>query len=139
MARHESLRYERESYKNDARSYCYSRQNRTMSKISPCLQAMLEPPHLPTQAVADTSHIRRVFRIREQEATEHGLSRASWLALMTATAIGVGFAPSMTALYHYATASMDLEGSVAVAELMREVGIRGIAVVSVGTNTPALG
>jgi alpha-D-ribose 1-methylphosphonate 5-triphosphate synthase subunit PhnL len=58
---------------------------------------------------------------------------------MTATVIGVGFAPSMTALYHHATASLDLEDSVAVAELMREIGIRGIAVVSVCIDAPALG
>ncbi|KAF1828282.1 hypothetical protein BDW02DRAFT_563266 [Decorospora gaudefroyi] len=102
-----------------------------MSRISPRLQAMLKPPYPPAPAVADTLHIQHVFHRREQEARAKGLSRSSWLALMTATVIGVDSEASMTALYHHATASMDREGSVAVAELMREIGLRGIAVVCI--------
>ncbi|RYN61615.1 hypothetical protein AA0119_g13127 [Alternaria tenuissima] len=102
-----------------------------MPRVSRRLQAMIEPPHPPAPAVVDTLRIQRMFHRREQEARAKGLSRSSWLALTTATVIGVDSEASMTALYHHATASTNLEESVAVAELMREIGLRGIAVVCI--------
>lgn len=110
-----------------------------MPRVSRRLQAMIEPPHPPAPAVVDTLRIQRVFRRREQETRARGLSRSLWLALMTATVIGVDSEASMTALYRHATTSTNLEERVAVAELMREIGFRGIAVVCVCTNTSALG
>jgi hypothetical protein len=88
--------------------------------------------------MVNTSALQRLFHKHGQKAEEKGLSRTSWLALTTATVIGVDSEASMTALYHHATASMNLEDSVAVAELMREIGLRGIAVVCVRTDTSAL-
>lgn len=100
---------------------------------------MLTPPYPPPSVVVDTSRIQRVFHRLEQEARAKGLSRSSWLALMTATVIGVDSEASMMALYHHAAASTNLEDSIAIAELMRETGLRGIAVVCVCTDASSLG
>ncbi|EMD86592.1 hypothetical protein COCC4DRAFT_143506 [Bipolaris maydis ATCC 48331] len=101
-----------------------------MSEALQHLQAMLKPPHSLVPTVADTSHIQRLFHKWEKEARGKGLSYSSWLALMTATVIGASSEASMTALYHHATASMDLKDSIVIAEFMREIGLKGIAVVS---------
>lgn len=108
-----------------------------MSKASQHLQAMLNPSH-PSVPTVDTLRIQSLFSKWQHEAEAKGLSRSSWLALMTATVIGVDSEASMTALYHHATVSMELKESVAVAEFMREIGLKGIAVVCVRTDTPAM-
>jgi hypothetical protein len=109
-----------------------------MSRLSGRLEAMLEPSHSPAPTVVDTLRIERAFHRCQREARAKGLSHSSWLALMTATVMGVDSEASMTALYHYATASANLEDSVAVAELIREIIIMGIATVPVCTNETTL-
>ncbi|EOA82676.1 uncharacterized protein SETTUDRAFT_95518 [Exserohilum turcica Et28A] len=72
-----------------------------------------------------------LFANFEERAASKGLCRPLWLSLMTATTIAVDSERSMTALYNHVTYSMKEEGCILIAEFMREIGLRGIAVIGV--------
>lgn len=99
---------------------------------------MLTPPY-PRHQLLWIHHASNACFTDWNKKRAKGLSRSSWLALMTATVIGVDSEASMMALYHHAAASTNLEDSIAIAELMRETGLRGIAVVCVCTDASSLG
>ena len=77
-----------------------------------------------SQAYPAPPRIRDVFSKIGREAEARKLSLWSWLVVLTATTITMNSPESMTALFQHSSASKPLTEGVAIAEFMREVGLR---------------
>ncbi|KAH7130046.1 hypothetical protein B0J11DRAFT_522302 [Dendryphion nanum] len=97
-----------------------------MSKLSPSLKALINAAHSRPGPVPAPRHIESIYKKIEHEATAHKLGRPSWLALSTAATMTMNSPDSMVALYKSASESKSEPESVAIAELMREVGLKCI-------------
>lgn len=97
-----------------------------MSKLSSSLKALINASYARPGPIPAPRHIQTVYSKIEKEATAKKLGRPSWLALSTATTMTMNSPESMVALYNTASASKSASESVAIAELMREVGLKCI-------------
>ncbi|KAF2198719.1 hypothetical protein GQ43DRAFT_474295 [Delitschia confertaspora ATCC 74209] len=97
-----------------------------MSKLSPSLKTLINATHARPGPVPAPRHIESVYKKIEREATAHKLGRPSWLALSTAATMTMNSPDSMVILYNMASASKPASEAVAIAELMREVGLKCI-------------
>ena len=89
----------------------------TLKSVTTAAEARLEPTPAPPR-------IRDIFSKIEREAEARRLSLWSWLVVLTATTITMNSPESMTALFQHSSASKPLTEGVAIAEFMREVGLR---------------
>jgi hypothetical protein len=69
-------------------------------------------------------NIRGALSRIEREARGHKLSLWSWLAISTATVMSMNSPESIIVLYRYTAALKPLTERVAIAEFMREIGLR---------------
>lgn len=97
-----------------------------MSKLGPGLKALINAAHARPGPVPAPRNIESVYKKIEREAAAHKLGRPSWLALSTATTMTMNSPESMVALFQSASESKSEADSVAIAELMREVGLKCI-------------
>jgi hypothetical protein len=88
--------------------------------------------HVPTLSPLE---IQDVFYNMEKEAAEKELELWSWLTIATATVMTLNSPQSIIILFQYVTASRSLDESVAIAEFMREIGLRCMGINSVRTTT----
>lgn len=65
----------------------------------------------------------------DQEATSKGLCQPIWLAILTATTVAMESQQSMMLVFAHATRSSSLSESIEVAEFMRNVGLKCLAMV----------
>lgn len=103
-----------------------------MSKLAPSLKALINAAHARPGPVPAPRHIEAVYKKIEREATAQKLGRPSWLALSTAATMTMNSPESMVALFTTASASRTQSDQVAIAELMREVGLKCIGFNGVG-------
>ncbi|CAI9634310.1 hypothetical protein GT037_011126 [Alternaria burnsii] len=97
-----------------------------MSKLSPRLKSLINAAHSRPGPVPAPPRIQAVYKRIEQEATDRKLGRPSWLGISTAATMTMNSPESMMALYNSsATARPESEG-VAIAEFMREIGLKCI-------------
>jgi hypothetical protein len=89
----------------------------TLKSVTTAAEARPGPTPAPPR-------IRDVFSKIEREAEARKLSLWSWLVVLTATTITMNSPESMTALFQHSSASKPLTEGVAIAEFMREVGLR---------------
>jgi len=89
----------------------------TLKSVTTAAEARPGPTPAPPR-------IRGVFSKIEREAEARKLSLWSWLVVLTATTITMNSPESMTALFQHSSASKPLTEGVAIAEFMREVGLR---------------
>ncbi|KAH8692554.1 hypothetical protein GQ44DRAFT_784985 [Phaeosphaeriaceae sp. PMI808] len=94
-----------------------------MPKLPPTLEAYLRPEAAPV-----APDIYDVIAKAETEATARGLGRLVWLAVLTASTMAVASPHSMRVLFNYTTASEPLSERIAVAEFMREIGLRCLGI-----------
>lgn len=97
-----------------------------MSKLSPNLKALINAAHSRPGPGPAPRNVEAVYQKIAREAAAHKLGRPSWLALSTAATMTMNSPDSMLALYNVASASQSTADAVAVAELMREVGLKCI-------------
>jgi hypothetical protein len=97
-----------------------------MSRLAPGLKALINAAHARPGPIPAPRHIQDVYKKIENEATAQKLGRPSWLALSTAATMTMNSPESMVALYQSASASKTESESVAIAEEMREVGLKCI-------------
>ncbi|PSN62272.1 hypothetical protein BS50DRAFT_613276 [Corynespora cassiicola Philippines] len=97
-----------------------------MSKLSPSLKALINAAHSRPGPIPAPPNVGAVYSRIEREATAHKLGRPSWLALSTATTMTMNSPDSMVELFRSASASKPATESVAIAEFMREVGLKCI-------------
>jgi hypothetical protein len=105
-----------------------------MSKFSPTLEALLNVAHSCPEPVSAAPNIHDIIERVEQEATARKLGRSVWLAVLTATMMTMASPASMIALFQYAAASEPLSERIAVAEFMREIGLRCLGINGVGID-----
>lgn len=96
----------------------------TMPKLSPALKSLINAAHSRPGPVPAPAKIQAVYSRIEREATERKLGRPSWLSISTAATITMNSPDSMAALYLASTKEKSTEDSVAIAEFMREVGLK---------------
>lgn len=97
-----------------------------MSKLSPSLKALINASHSRPGPVPAPPRIQAVYQRIQEEATERKLGRPSWLSISTAATMTMNSPESMLALYTSTSASRPPSESVAIAEFMREVGLKCI-------------
>lgn len=97
-----------------------------MSKLAASVKALINASHARPGPVPAPRHIGDLYKRIETEATAHKLGRPSWLALSTAATMTLNSPDSMITLFDTASASKPDSERVAVAELMREVGLKCI-------------
>ncbi|KAG9194501.1 alpha-1,3-mannosyltransferase [Alternaria panax] len=97
-----------------------------MSKLSPTLKSLINAAHSRPGPVPAPPQIQAVYKRVEQEATERKLGRPSWLSISTAATMTMNSPESMAALYNSASTSRPESEGVAIAEFMREVGLKCI-------------
>ncbi|KAF2467737.1 uncharacterized protein BDR25DRAFT_266735 [Lindgomyces ingoldianus] len=97
-----------------------------MPKLSPSLKALINAAHSRPGPVPAPRHIESLFHKIEREAIARRVGRPSWLALSTAATMTMNSPDSMLVLYKVASASKPVEEGVAIAEFMREVGLKCI-------------
>lgn len=106
-----------------------------MSKLGASVKALINAAHARPGPVAAPRQIQSVYKKIEQEAKAHKLGRPSWLALSTATTMTMNSPESMIALYRSASENQPEKEAVAIAELMREVGLKCIGFNGVRSHT----
>ncbi|EAU36132.1 conserved hypothetical protein [Aspergillus terreus NIH2624] len=99
----------------------------TMSKLSSGLKALINSPTARPNTVPAPRNIQSVYQHIQQTAVANNVSRPSWLALSTAATMTMNSPDSLTALFHLAAHSQSPAETVAIAELMREVGLKCIS------------
>jgi hypothetical protein len=111
-----------------------------MSKLSPSLKSLISAAHSRPGPVPAPRNIEALYSKIEREAIAHQLGRPSWLALSTAATMTMNSPDSMVALYKAAGASKPTSEGVAIAEFMREVGLKciGFNGVSVYYQSPSV-
>lgn len=97
-----------------------------MSKLGASVKALINASHARPGPVPAPRQISDLYRKIEAEATAQKLGRPSWLALSTAATMTMNSPESMLALFDTASASKPDSERVAVAEIMREVGLKCI-------------
>jgi hypothetical protein len=97
-----------------------------MSKLASSVKALINAAHARPGPIPAPRHIADVYRKIENEATAQKLGRPSWLALSTAATMTMNSPESMLVLFNSASASKPDSERVAIAELMREVGLKCI-------------
>ncbi|KAF2796376.1 hypothetical protein K505DRAFT_415779 [Melanomma pulvis-pyrius CBS 109.77] len=97
-----------------------------MSRLSPSLKALISAAHARPGPIPAPRNIEALYKKIEQEASARKLGRPSWLALSTAATMTMNSPDSMLALFNSASASKPATEGVAIAELMREVGLKCI-------------
>ncbi|KAL6702563.1 dolichyl-P-Man:Man(5)GlcNAc(2)-PP-dolichol alpha-1,3-mannosyltransferase [Coniothyrium glycines] len=97
-----------------------------MSKLSPALKALINAAHSRPGPVPAPPRIQAVYKRIEQEASQRRLGRPSWLGISTAATMTMNSPASMVALYQAASESQPLSEGVAIAEFMREIGLKCI-------------
>lgn len=95
-------------------------------KLSPSLKSLINAAHARPGTVPAPRNIEALYAKIEREALARKLGRPSWLAISTAATMTMNSPESMFALYKAASASKSNEEAVAIAELMREVGLKCI-------------
>ncbi|KAE8377701.1 hypothetical protein BDV26DRAFT_205655 [Aspergillus bertholletiae] len=98
-----------------------------MSRLPNSLKALINAPKARPNTVPAPPNIRSVYQEIQQSAQSNNVSRPSWLALSTAATMTMNSPESLTILFQLATASQSTDESVAIAELMREVGLKCIS------------
>ncbi|GES60607.1 conserved mitochondrial protein [Aspergillus terreus] len=98
-----------------------------MSKLSSGLKALINSPAARPNTVPAPRNIQSVYQHIQQTAVANNVSRPSWLALSTAATMTMNSPDSLTALFHLAAHSQSPAETVAIAELMREVGLKCIS------------
>ncbi|XP_014557237.1 hypothetical protein COCVIDRAFT_15434 [Bipolaris victoriae FI3] len=97
-----------------------------MSKLSPSLKSLINAAHSRPGPVPAPAGIQGIYNRIEKEATERKLGRPSWLSISTAATMTMNSPESMIALYHSSSKSRPENESVAIAEFMREIGLKCI-------------
>ncbi|KAF2273026.1 uncharacterized protein EI97DRAFT_384404 [Westerdykella ornata] len=97
-----------------------------MSKLSPSLKGLINAAHARPGITPAPHNIDALYSKIEREASTRKLGRPSWLALSTAATMTMNSPASMVALFNVARASKATSEAVAIAELMREVGLKCI-------------
>jgi hypothetical protein len=103
-----------------------------MSRLSSSLKALISAAHARPGPIPAPRNIEALYKKIEQEAQAQKLGRPSWLALSTAATMTMNSPDSMLALFKSASASKPESEGVAIAELMREVGLKCIGFNGVG-------
>ncbi|KAF7593028.1 hypothetical protein BBP40_012115 [Aspergillus hancockii] len=98
-----------------------------MSKFSNSLKALINAPKARPNTIPAPRSIQSVYQKIQLTAQSNNVSRPSWLALSTAATITMNSPESLAILFQLATTSQSTEESIAVAELMREVGLKCIS------------
>ncbi|KAG2418525.1 hypothetical protein HFD88_001626 [Aspergillus terreus] len=98
-----------------------------MSKLSSGLKALINSPAARPNTVPAPRNIQSVYQHIQQTAVANNVSRPSWLALSTAATMTMNSPDSLTALFHLAAHSQSPAETIAIAELMREVGLKCIS------------
>ena len=93
-------------------------------KLSSTLKSVTTAAEARPGPIPAPPRIRDVFSKIEREAEVKKLSLWSWLVVLTATTMTMNLPESMTALFQHSSASKPLTEGVAIAEFMREVGLR---------------
>ena len=97
-----------------------------MSKLSPTLKSLINAAHSRPGPVPAPPRIQAVYNKIEEEATARRLGRPSWLGISTAATMTMNSPDSMAALYSAASKSKPESEGVAIAEFMREIGLKCI-------------
>jgi hypothetical protein len=97
-----------------------------MSKLSPTLKSLINAAHSRPGPVPAPPRIQAVYQRIQEEATERKLGRPSWLGISTAATMTMNSPESMIALYNSTSASRPQSEGVAIAEFMREIGLKCI-------------
>ena len=97
-----------------------------MSKLSPALKSLINAAHSRPGPVPAPPRIQAVYQRIQEEATERKLGRPSWLGISTAATMTMNSPESMLALYNFTSASRPQSEGVAIAEFMREIGLKCI-------------
>jgi hypothetical protein len=97
-------------------------------RLSIALRSLIEASSFRPKPTPASAGIREIFIKVEREAAARGLGLWPWLAILTATMMTMNSPESMLALFHYTTCVKPLSYSVAVAEFMREVGLRCVGI-----------
>jgi hypothetical protein len=105
-----------------------------MSKLSPALKSLINAAHSRPGPVPAPPRIQAVYQRIQEEATERKLSRPSWLGISTAATMTMNSPESMIALYNSTSASRPQSEGVAIAEFMREIGLKCIGFNGVRTK-----
>jgi hypothetical protein len=102
------------------------RSSPAMSKLSPALKSLINAAHSRPGPVPAPPRIQAVYQRIQEEATERKLGRPSWLGISTAATMTMNSPESMIALYNSTSASRPQSEGVAIAEFMREIGLKCI-------------
>lgn len=97
-----------------------------MSKLSPTLKSLISAAHARPGPVPAPHRIESLYDKIREEATKQKLGRPSWLGISTAATMTMNSPDSMAALYASASRSKSEAESVAIAEFMREIGLKCI-------------
>jgi hypothetical protein len=97
-------------------------------RLSSALKSLIEASSSRPEPTPAPPGVREIFSKAEREAAARGLSLWPWLAILTATTMTMNSPESMLALFQYTTCVKPLSDSVAVAEFMREVGLRCVGI-----------
>ncbi|KAL4891384.1 hypothetical protein BDV59DRAFT_69026 [Aspergillus ambiguus] len=98
-----------------------------MSKLSSGLKALINSPAARPNTVPAPRNIQSVYQHIQQSAIANNVSRPSWLALSTAATMTMNSPDSLAVLFQLASKSQSPAEAVAIAELMREVGLKCIS------------
>lgn len=97
-----------------------------MSKLSPTLKSLINAAHARPGPVPAPPRIQAIYGRIEKEATDRKLGRPSWLGISTAATMTMNSPESMIALYDSSSKSRPESEGVAIAEFMREIGLKCI-------------
>ncbi|RXK38278.1 hypothetical protein M231_04451 [Tremella mesenterica] len=113
-----------------------------MSKLSPSLKALISAPHALGRPLPAPPQLTRVFdtlRSRSRPHLEDGtIPSEPFLVLATATLVTVNSPESVQRLWKYAVEGRDVMGSARTAALMREAGLKCIALNGIPRTINAL-
>jgi hypothetical protein len=93
-------------------------------KLSPTLTSLINTAGSRNEPTPAPANILDIFGVFEREAIARKLSLWSWLTVSTATVMTMNSPESMAVLFEYITRSKSLNERVAIAEFMREIGLR---------------
>jgi hypothetical protein len=93
-------------------------------KLSPTLTALINTAGSRNEPTPAPAKIQDIFGKFERETTARKLSLWPWLTISTATVMTMNSPKSMAVLFEYITRSKSLSERVAIAEFMREIGLR---------------
>ncbi|CBX93637.1 dolichyl-P-Man:Man(5)GlcNAc(2)-PP-dolichol alpha-1,3-mannosyltransferase [Plenodomus lingam] len=97
-----------------------------MSKLSPSLKSLINAAHSRPGPAPAPPGIQALYSRIAEDATAHRLGRPSWLAITTAATMTMNSPESMAVLYTTASQSKPESEGVAIAEFMRETGLKCI-------------